>query len=496
MPTHEQAAVVHDRPVPAPRLAAGPPGTAGGPEPRTPPVSQAERDALHLWRRMALAATTEATPQPRRVPVPTELRGALRLFEEAVEGSLNGGPSVPSAGALHPYEHVVVAGGAGGPSVFAVDVARRTCRLTYSGEQVTRALDDSGLPLPGPDAFLVLTVVRPWLSMRKYGDRGYLYAQLDAAHLGAHLLCLGSRSHRRAEWLTRAASEPLAALLGLADNCRFLHSVLLLDDVVDSCPEPSRSWTCTDARNTEPGVPPLAFLEGQSWRTVAPYRQAAPARTTLARRAPLLPAAPDAEGLLRDGALSRLLARRRSTKDFAPADLPGGALRKALSALATPLTTDLPEADGFGATLVALQVAGVDPGAYPLRGGRIAAEPAVRAVADRDSIVRICMGQEHLRHTAAAVVLHTRRHRMFPRGMAGVDQALLRAGALAHLLCLGATGAGIAVTTIGGFDSRRWHALASLPEEDEVLYVAMLGTGGTAPVKLDRLQRTYAHDER
>nr|WP_237694017.1 nitroreductase family protein [Streptomyces sp. SID2888] len=80
--------------------------------------------------------------------------------------------------------------------------------------------------------------------------------------------------------------------------------------------------------------------------------------------------------------------------------------------------------------------------------------------------------------------------------MAGVEQALLRAGALAHLLCLSATDTGIAITTIGGFDAGRWHALAGIPGENEVLYVALLGVTGASAVKLDRLQRAYAHDER
>ncbi|MFH8476220.1 hypothetical protein [Streptomyces sp. NPDC018000] len=488
------------------RLAARAADTATGPEPPAAPVSEAERDALRLWRRMALEATTDGAQQPQRISVPVELRAALRLFEAATKGPVKGSPSAPSAGALYPYEHFVVTGDPQGPAVFAVDVARRSCRLLHRGEQVAQVLEHSGFASTHSDptaldAFLVLTVVRPWLSMRKYGDRGYLYAQMDAAHLGVHLLCLGSRSHRRAQWLTQAATGPLTALLGLSDNCRFLHSVLLLDDPVHGCTRtpPQGTWSCTDARGGAPQPLPTDLPEAQYWRRLAAYRPDPPEHSAAPRRGPLLTGAP-ATGQGGSAAagtdLAGLTARRRSAKDFAAEVLPADAVRDALAAMVTPLTTDLSVGDGFGATLVVRRVAGLAPGAYRVRAGGIAPEPSGTTVAADDEIVRICMGQEHLRHTAAAVVFHARRQEIFPLGMTGIDQALARAAALAHLLCLGATGAGAAVTTIGGFDTVRWHALAAVPEEEEVLYVAMLGTAGTSAVKLDRLQRAYAHDER
>jgi hypothetical protein len=444
---------------------------------------------------MALTAVPTDTPQSPSIPVPAALQPALRLLEMAAEGTINGGPSVPSAGALHPYELVVITAGTSEPGVFAVDIPRRTCVLLRHGESVARALNHSRLDLPGPGASLLLTVVRPWLSMRKYGDRGYVYAQLDAAHLGTHLLCLGSRTHRHAKWLTRADAAPLTDLLLLGENCRFLHSVVLLDDPVGgdrAAPEP---WQCTDGRTPGTLQHPVEGAECQYWREVAAVRRERGSDSAAARLHSLLPGIgePLAPIGYPGGPLAWLASRRRSAKDFAPGQLSTRAIRESLAPLATPLMTDLPPTDGFGVTLVVRRVDGLLPGCYPVLSGAIAAPPSRAAVLDDDVLVRICMGQEHLRCACAVVLFHARKRDVFRSGMAGVDQALARAGCLAHLLYLGATGAGAAITAVGGFDGNEWRSRLGIPDEDEVLYVAMLGLPGASSVKLDRLQALYAH---
>ncbi|MFC8567089.1 hypothetical protein ACFUIW_15165 [Streptomyces sp. NPDC057245] len=464
-----------------------------------PHAADTEGDALRFWQQMALAATDDGAPQAQRIGLPTELRGALALFDASAEGSLDRGPSAPSAGALYPYEIYVATGGPLGPAVFSVDVPRRSCRLLHEGDRVAAALDAGGLTLPGPGSFLVLIAVRPWLSIRKYDDRGYLYAQLDAAHLGTHLLCLADRTHRRAEWLTRAATGPLGALLRLGPNHMFAHSVLRVAGPVAPDRPSDGPWTCTDWRN----VPPARRLpdgsEARCWRSLAPRLQQPPAHTSTPRPRPLLTGPDGREPGSAPGQvpLAGLAPRRRSAKDFGEAELREDRVRQALAFLGAPLTTGLPPSDGFGATLVARRVGGLAPGSYAVRGsGEIAVRPTRAAAAAGDDIVRICMGQEQLRHACAAVVFHARHDDIFRLGTRGIDEALLRAGALAHLLCLGATAAGIAVTTIGGFDAGGWHLLAGLADEDEVLYVAMLGEPGTSAVKTDRLQPAHAHGQR
>jgi hypothetical protein len=106
------------------------------------------------------------------------------------------------------------------------------------------------------------------------------------------------------------------------------------------------------------------------------------------------------------------------------------------------------------------------------------------------------MGQRHLRDASALVLFHAARRDLLAAGVSGIDETLLRAGMLAHLLYLGAAGAGAAVTAIGGFDGPRWARLTGLAPGTEVLYIALLGLPGTAAVKTDRLAAARAHDER
>ncbi|MEV7966484.1 nitroreductase family protein [Sphaerisporangium sp. NPDC088356] len=459
-----------------------------------PRVVESLDGAAWLWKRMALSATPCA--EAPRVPVPVELRSILRLLEIAANGSPTGGPSVPSAGALYPYEHYAVVAGTEGPAVYGVDVARRGCRLLRAGSQVERALDRADLALRRPGRALVLNVVRPWLSMRKYGNRGYLYAQLDAAHLATHLLCLTRDAGGGAELRTRIAASPVTELLALDPACRFLHSVL----VVDGGPEAARSycdtaWTCSDVRDDPVAATVVKGLETECWQTIAAHRAMSPVpRPHPVRLQTLIPGIvppPDTGPLPYPEPWTGLAARRRSAKDFADLPLTARVLRYALAALATPLTTDLSPGTELGTTLVVRDVTGWRPGSYPLHGPAGLAAVPVAPPPSGDEVVRVCMGQEHLRHAAATVLFHAPREEIVNGGARGVDDALLRAGALAHLLYLGATAAGVAVTGVGGFDADRWRALTALPEAHDVLYVVMLGVPGNGPVKLDRLSTPH-----
>lgn len=495
------------------------------------PAAEPAGGAQEFWKRMTLSAAPAGVASPPPIPVPAPLRPVLSLFETAVRGSVTGAPSVPSAGALYPYEHYAAVRHPQGAAVYAVDPVRRRCRLLRAGPQVVHALEQSGLEVPGEETSLVLSVVRPWLSMRKYGDRGYLYAQLDTAHLAAHLLCLASESFTAAELRTRLIGTPLSLLLDLGGNCRFVHSALVLRGgpdaheadgdaggtgraagaadtaaTADSHPDGAGAWLCTDDRMSTPIGRAACWPETECWQTLTEYRP--PSRVSPAvptARTALFPAAAGQYGETEDRrngrpgspaeSLTELAARRRSTKDFGAAPLSRDALEKTLAALGTPLTTDLPRGGGLGVTLVVRNVEGAAPGGYPLGGDGLGDVPS-GAAPDGDELVRLCMGQEHLRHTAAVVLFHAPRAELFRHGARGIDDALLRAGALAQLLYLGATGAGSAITTIGGFDAGCWARLAGLPKGDEVVYVAMLGVPGGSTVKLDRLNRAYAHNER
>ncbi|MGC5346229.1 nitroreductase family protein [Streptomyces sp. DT24] len=466
----------------------------------------ARDDAAHLvdgagllWDRMMLSAAPAAAVRPPSMAVPAELRFVLRLFDAAADGSTTGGPSVPSAGARYPYEHYAVVVGLAGPAVYAVDAIRRGCRLVRTGPQVVRALERSGLRVPMAGESLVLTVVRPWLSMSKYGNRGYLYAQLDAAHLTAHLYCLAAGSHVSTELRTRMPTAPLSELLELNANCRFVHSVLVLGGPRHAGAGPDIAWTCADDRGNSQDRRAAPWLETECWKWLTAHRATGPVLPAaddgrlrhLLVDAPLWEADPAPDG----ATLGAAAARRRSAKDFTPAPLYGPALDRALVALRTPLSIDLPPSTGLSATLIARRVTDRTPGSHPLFRGGSSSSPMAPAPEDEE-LVRACMGQEHLRHAAALVLFHVPRQELLRGGGRAIDEALLRAGTLAHLLYLGAAAAEVDVTAIGGFDASRWSSLAGLPARHEVLYVVLLGPSGKSTVKIDRLHPAYAHNER
>ncbi|GLZ29302.1 hypothetical protein Lesp02_14920 [Lentzea sp. NBRC 105346] len=444
------------------------------------------QDASWRWDRMMLTAPAGTRAVACR-DVPAELRPVLRLFDTASAGTLNGGPSVPSAGALHPYEYFAAVGEA----IYALDAARHRCTLVRSGAAVRTALEQAGLA--DTDA-AVLVVLRPWLSMRKYGDRGYLYAQLDAAHLATHLLVLATESHDRAE-LRTTPSGSLGELLSLDANCRYVHSVLALRGAHhDTHPH---EWSFVDERGAAVAGDRF-WLEQECWKSLAGLRGDTPGPAASVRRGPLLPemrAQPETDPFPGPESMTSLAAKRRSAKDFAPAVLTCDEIDRTLAALRTPLLTDLPPDSGLGLTLVVREVADCAPGSYPLYGPGRMSDPAAVAPSG-DELVRVCMGQEHLRHASAVLLCHTDRQRLLDAGPRGVSDALFRAGALTHLLYLGAAATGVDVTAIGGFDSMGWRVLAGLPDGHEVLYVALLGRSGRTSVKLDRLHRAYAHNER
>lgn len=148
-----------------PKSVASPPSP-----PPAPPAGPASLGSTaRFWDGMLLNAPRAV---PDDLPVAPGLAPVLRLFEAGSAGSAGGGLSVPTAGALHPYEHLAVVPGPDGPSLYAMDTADRLCRLLFTGPQLRRSLVQAGLPTdPADHAVVVLTLLRPWLSMRKYGDR-------------------------------------------------------------------------------------------------------------------------------------------------------------------------------------------------------------------------------------------------------------------------------------------------------------------------------------
>lgn len=478
------------------------------------PVSVAyapERDssghAVDLWARVALPA---ASPEPPAEPVAAPgLRRALSLLEEGVLTSRANrscgsyvARAVPSAGAVYPYEFAVLVMEDGVPTAFRIDADRRTCARLAAGSRVTAALDASTLAAPEDGGALVVTLTRPWLSMRKYGDRGYLYTQLDAGHAAGNLVLAAAGRGATGALRLRFPRESLSELLEAGENCREIHSATL----VPAGPADGAwtRWTVHDDTDRELRGPTWrSWLESTCWDSLAawpghsgsPAPQGAPAPLARIRTGRPLPAGQS--GLGAPSTWPELIGTRVSSKAFTGEPVSAAAVWQAVSALSTPWETDLPDASPLSATLVLRSTTEPEQDAvYRLSTG----ERQPGRLPSTDEVARACMQQRALAGAAAILLLHVPRTSLAGAGSAADAENLrelaFRCGALGQLLYLGANRAAVGVTAIGGFDTPLWRTLAGLPEDDEILYALLLGHPDDSGVKFDRLAMAHAQNER
>ncbi|MFE7108576.1 nitroreductase family protein [Streptomyces sp. NPDC057575] len=443
----------------------------------------------NLWNRMSLVSPST----PSRNPVaPLEgLATALHTVEAAVAvDTSSGNRAVPSAGSIYPYEFYAVVAGDRGCGVIAIDPVRRLCwSVGTGGAGVVEQCRRAGIAPPPPGGADVVLVARPWLSMRKYGDRGYLYTQLDAAHVAVNLLGM---SEGRGELLLRFGHGPLEELLGLKDRCREVHSVLRVEPGDDSALP--AGWT-VEAAVPASGAAAPSWLERVCWESLTPAWTAgeveAPCRGARPLATPVESSGPAVE--LAAGKWAGLSHRRRSSKKYVPSALPAGVLAQVLATAGTALRTDLPPDSDLGVTVVARSAEGMPARVLRLTGGPV---PGGGEAPDGDLIVRSCMQQEHLRDGAAFVVFHAPRASLASGRSPRAKELFLRAGGVAQLLYLGATAVDLGVTAVGGFDAGLWRTIGRLPEHHDPIYVLSFGATGSGGVKWDRMPVAYAQSER
>ncbi|MFF9913235.1 nitroreductase family protein [Streptomyces sp. NPDC013457] len=456
---------------------------------------------------MALPA---AAPEPAAEPVVAPgLRLALSLLEEGVLTSRANrscgsyvARAVPSAGAVYPYEFAVLVLEDGVPTAFRIDTDRRTCARLAVGARVTTALDASLLAVPENGGALVVTLTRPWLSMRKYGDRGYLYTQLDAGHAAGNLLLAAAGRGATGALRLRFPRESLSELLEAGENCREIHSATLVP--AGPAGEAWTRWTVHDQTDRElRGATWRSWLETTCWDSVAAWPEHSGSPSLHSVPAPLTRIRTDRQpsdgqhGLGDPSGWPELIATRSSSKAFTGEPVAADAVWQAVSALSTPLATDLPEVSPLSATLVLRSTTDPERDAvYRLRTG----ERRPERLPSTDEVARACMQQRALAGASAVLLLHVPR-----TSLAGADSAAgaenlrelgFRCGALGQLLYLGANGAKLGVTAIGGFDTPLWRTLAGLPEDDEILYALLLGCPDDSGIKFDRLAMAHAQNER
>ncbi|MFL6161518.1 MAG: nitroreductase family protein [Jatrophihabitantaceae bacterium] len=470
----------------------------------TPPA-----DLHRLWAAMTTLRSTER-PATHSIVSP-ELAMARDILGEAVHRT---GPSgarrVPSAGAIFPYETLALCpASADGESwgLFRVEGATGTCTMVPISLVWLRRLVSA---MPGDRAGCYLIVMaRPWLSIRKYGPRGYLYTQLDAAHAAVNIVgvALGTGA------AVLRAGLPVAAGIALRNGFPPFHephSVIQLDKARDYPGDPTVA-----VREEAPArrTPEAYDFEARAWDSIV-----APLHATPETAASVEPAdttvleLPDARP---DRALRAewraLSAARRSAKRFAAEPLSGGRLAATIGALATPLPITFGQLAANGcpngqptvsATVLVSDRLVLSPAeqAAISRCARLVRYPATpdSMAADVRSLIAACMGQAHVGHGQAFVLLHAPAG-LVPAEATGnqIRQALFRAGAGAQLLCLAATRNDVAASPIGGFDSAVWTRIAQLPGDTQLLYLLVLGTpvAEAGPGRNDRAEKATAHGE-
>ncbi|MGW4369551.1 hypothetical protein ACWEKT_28285 [Nocardia takedensis] len=373
-------------------------------------------------------------PQPNTVgiePLLGPVAGAVGHIDRLVGRRRNSQARyVPSAGAAYPYEILLVDPESGVAAL--VDCARKQLVVRAGAE----------FALDAPD-YLCLLVGRPWLSMRKYGARGYLYHLIDAGHAVLSLALL-ERDSGVAQRFPDGLPDPDTGAGGV-------HGDILAAGLV-------RAFDPRDG-------------EADGWRLVS----TSTARVQMGRSEfeqwgdqvrPPGPARPlyfDGVGEL-PGNLARFLPIRRSASAFGSvadrADPPGYVLDDLLEAafaIAGPalrrLGLPMPTVHLFG----------------PVADGL--------ALPDGDLLAGLA-GQEHLLG-AQAFVAFSAPATEDASLIDGARQAMLLAtGVLGQVLYLVAARHGAGITGIGGLAPQFWNR--ALPPGEQTLYLTALGrpTGG------------------
>jgi hypothetical protein len=458
----------------------------------------AERVDTHSMRAwLEMIALRPARPRGRPIATSERLQAALHLVERALLRPSGGGVrSVPSAGAIFPYEVLIVEKDTSpaGESIHRVDLGRReSVRITVSDDHRPALVGAAG----SSTVLQIVVLARPWLSMRKYGPRGYLYTQLDAAHAATSLVgtlrSLGGSGGLR----IAVAGDGIVRTIQQRLPYREVHSILDVERL--PVPPGPSTWSGLELSPGHAAHESTDELEGYCWSKLesSSLGQGLGPRP-LSFSSPLgVAEAFPRDALLPDDAWPRLTQRRRSCRTFSPAAPTGEQVSGALGAIGTPLVTDLPptEDGGLGVTLVTPSSDLVDACAWltaqPGFGLRFAPD-----LLDGELVARACNGQRHLAGARAFLLFHLDRRKLLAVGQAQtLRDALYRTGAAAQLTYLGAARTGLAATGIGGYDAALWQEIAGLGTANELLYLVAMGTDQDGAEKADRLAVAVAHGE-
>ncbi len=478
------------------------------------------KSLVSFWKQTRLRAdqakSTSVRPAPGVVSWRAALEDVLRIgYGVQTQSRFVAGAwelvrwrTVPSAGALYPFEVIAAVVGEG---TYLWNLERG--RLVNCGlAPLTREdLESAGFVTPagqGLEALLIL-VARPWLSMRKYHQRGYPYCHLDIGHAATNLALYTTALGHFPTLHLRFSRTALTRHLKLDALCREPLAALAFAGT-GAVADPEQSAGPETAGDSEvialelPGESEL--LNWESLRGVLSFDSTleppcVPACEELVTEPrevaedAVLPLPPARPWPLAPREWRSAILGRRSAKGFRgePVTLPQLAeLLGALRVESLPTDCSLPpSASQLGVRLVARNVDGL--------AGVFAYSPRSHALHQLDSQAddpwAACMRQEMSRNAAALIILHAPIGRLVEcQGYSAFAELHFRAGELGQRLHLAAARLGVVgMTCIGGFDDEATAALARLDAEDEAIYVILLGIPDEAAFKYDRLNVAFSH---
>jgi hypothetical protein len=372
------------------------------------------------------------------------LHGALATAVQLLE-SVIGHPQdtprwrTPSAGGIYPYEVFLATEDA--PRMLAhVDLHRRV--VTTSA--------DTAAAMTDADRFLFALCGRPWLSMRAYGRRGFLYHMIDLGHalFNVSLLCGGNETEA-----TRGVKHFASAVGAVSPTAQ----IACIDQVTVGATYPDSGGWRHDVVHTGAVLPHRTEYETAHTRAL----------NTATRERLRRPAGSHVQGL------RSLIEHRKSAKRFQASAEADGRIAQLLEKLPEQILTNAAE---LGLPVSSIRVLTPEVRANLL--------PTVR-----DATAALAQ-QESLAHARAYVLFGMDQHRdkSIDRG---VRRQLLSIGTASELIYLEAARTGTAVTGVGAIDPRVWRQITGIGTP---LYLVALGvptdeSGPTSPrpEKLDRL---------
>jgi hypothetical protein len=503
------------------------------------PTSQRAGKALHFWEACRLRADDGA---PHPVPachLSLDRQHLEVLLEVLTMGyGLRGGVvlnkgkefvrarTTPSAGALYPFDVLVqVDDRLDNTHVYDVEEA---CFRRYPLATGNLARSLSGdLPARGEEKRIgqVLLITRPWLSMRKYGQRGYLYTKLDISHVAASVALAARSLGLRSTVHLRIQHERLAQDLGLGGLCREPEVAVTVDEPDESqyiVPGGSTSRASdapsgtngprTLVKGTAALDPPSAkeeanwrqLLEGVGFDGCSPPLPARFGDITSVLEPPNYPearvrrAVPCRQASTWSHNHRSVVFRRESAKGFLPLPLTLTQVTGTLFEASGVLHADCagPGEAGVSMRMMVRKVEALEAGVYAYSGRQqlLLQVSRGRALRGEEEVLLSCMRQPVVRHASVILTLHASLRPQFGRlGRAALNELHFHAAHVAHKLTLSASRQGVGITCIGGFDEKRSRELVGLGPDERVIYVLALGITDPGATKLDRDAVAHGH---